>query len=160
MRLYELTNNYNELQMMIEDGVDPSALQDTLQAIEESIQDKSQNIALLIKNLEADTEAIKLEEKRLVERRRAVENNCKSLKDYLYQQMTLLEVKRIKGELITVSIQNNPPSLDVLESAIVPTEYLVMQAPKIDKKSLLSAIKNGLEVEGVTIKQTSGVRLR
>lgn len=160
MRLYELTNNYNELQMMIEDGVDPSALEDTLQAIEESIQDKAQNIALLIRNLEADTEAIKLEEKRLADRRRAVENNCKNLKDYLYQQMTVLEVKRIKGDLITVSIQNNPPSLDVLESAIVPTEYLVMQAPKIDKKSLLSAIKNGLEVEGVKIKQTSGVRIR
>lgn len=92
MKLYDLTNNYRELQMMIEDGVDPSALEDTLQAIEESIQDKAQNIALLIRNLEADTEAIKLEEKRLADRRRAVENNCKSLKDYLYQQMILLGV--------------------------------------------------------------------
>ncbi|EJQ61519.1 hypothetical protein IG7_05469 [Bacillus cereus HuA2-4] len=54
MKLYDLTNNYRELQMMIEDGVDPSALEDTLQAIEESIQDKAQNIALLIRNLEAD----------------------------------------------------------------------------------------------------------
>ncbi|TKI88560.1 hypothetical protein FC699_27775, partial [Bacillus wiedmannii] len=43
MRLFDLTNNYRELQMMIEDGVDPSALEDTLQAIEESIQDKAQN---------------------------------------------------------------------------------------------------------------------
>lgn len=67
-------------------------MEDTLQAIEESIQDKAQNIALLIRNLEADTEAIKLEEKRLADRRRAVENNCKSLKDYLYQQMILLGV--------------------------------------------------------------------
>ncbi|MFA2689216.1 siphovirus Gp157 family protein, partial [Bacillus cereus] len=80
MKLYDLCSNYRELQMMIEDGVDPSSVADTLQAIEESIQDKAQNIALLIKNLEADTEAIKLEEKRLADRRRSVENNCKSLK--------------------------------------------------------------------------------
>lgn len=84
MKLYDLTNNYCELQMMIEDGVDPSALEDTLQAIEESIEDKAQNIALLIRNLEADTEAIKLEEKRLADRRRAVENNCKSLNKECY----------------------------------------------------------------------------
>jgi hypothetical protein len=45
--------------MMIEDGVGPSALEGRLQAIEESIQDKAQNLALLIRNLEADTEAIK-----------------------------------------------------------------------------------------------------
>lgn len=48
MKLYELTSNYRELQMMIEDGADPSALADTLQAIEESIQDKVQNTALVI----------------------------------------------------------------------------------------------------------------
>lgn len=59
MSLYDLTNNYNELQMMIEDGVGPSALEGRLQAIEESIQDKAQNLALLIRNLEADTAAIK-----------------------------------------------------------------------------------------------------
>ena len=51
MRLYDLTNNYNELKMMIEDGVGPSALEGRLQAIEESIQDKAQNLALLIRNL-------------------------------------------------------------------------------------------------------------
>lgn len=160
MKLYELTSNYNELQMMIEDGVDPSALQDTLQAIEESIQDKSQNIALLIKNLEADTEAIKLEEKRLAERRRAVENNCKSLKDYLYQQMTLLEVKRIKGTIVTVGIQKNPVSLDIAEDAIVPPEYMVPQPAKVDKKSLLAAVKDGMKWDGITLRQSEGVRIR
>ncbi|MES1053547.1 siphovirus Gp157 family protein [Bacillus thuringiensis] len=150
MRLFDLTNNYRELQMMIEDGVDPSALEDTLQAIEESIQDKAQNIALLIKNLEADTEAIKLEEKRLAERRRAVENNCKNLKDYLYQQMTLLEVKRIKGTIVT----------DIAEDAIVPPEYMIPQPPKIDKKSLLAAVKDGMQWDGITLKQSEGVRIR
>lgn len=139
MKLYELTSNYRELQLMIEDGVDPSSVADTLQAIEESIQDKAQNIALLIKNLEADTEAIKLEEKRLVERRKSVENNCKSLKDYLYQQMTVLEVKRIKGTIVTVGIQKNPVSLDIAEDAVVPPEYMIPQLPKVDKKLLLAA---------------------
>lgn len=160
MRLYELTNNYNELQMMIEDGVDPSSVADTLQAIEESIQDKAQNIALLIRNLEADTEAIKLEEKRLAERRRAVENNCKSLKDYLYQQMTVLEVKRIKGTIVTVGIQKNPASLNIEPDAVIPPEYTIHQEPKVDKKALLEAVKNGFKWDGITLRQSEGVRIR
>ncbi|PED27276.1 ATPase [Bacillus thuringiensis] len=160
MRLYELTNNYNELQMMIEDGIDPSSVEDTLQAIEESIQDKAQNIALLIKNLEADTEAIKLEEKRLAERRKSVENNCKSLKDYLYQQMTLLEVKRIKGTIVTVGIQKNPASLDIAEDAVVPPEYMIPQPAKVDKKSLLAAVKGGMQWDGITLTQGESVRIR
>ncbi|MEX0417829.1 siphovirus Gp157 family protein [Bacillus sp. C30] len=160
MKLYDLTNNYRELQMMIEDGVDPSALEDTLQAIEESIQDKAQNIALLIKNLEADTEAIKLEEKRLSDRRRVIENNCKNLRDYLYQQMTLLEVKRIKGTIVTVGIQKNPASLDIAEDAVVPPEYMVPQPAKIDKKSLLAAVKEGMKWDGITLTQGENVRIR
>nr|WP_250649726.1 siphovirus Gp157 family protein [Bacillus thuringiensis]UQM92384.1 siphovirus Gp157 family protein [Bacillus thuringiensis] len=160
MRLYDLCSNYRELQMMIEDGVDPSTLQDTLQAIEENIQDKAQNIALLIRNLEADTEAIKLEEKRLAERRRAVENNCKSLKDYLYQQMTLLEVKRIKGTIVTVGIQKNPASLNIEPDAVIPPEYTIHQEPKVDKKALLEAVKNGFQWDGITLRQSEGVRIR
>ncbi|MFA2606270.1 siphovirus Gp157 family protein [Bacillus cereus] len=160
MKLYDLCSNYRELQMMIEDGVDPSSVADTLQAIEESIQDKAQNIALLIKNLEADTEAIKLEEKRLADRRRSVENNCKSLKDYLYQQMTLLEVKRIKGTIVTVGIQKNPASLNIEPDAVIPPEYTIHQEPKVDKKALLEAVKNGFQWDGITLRQSEGVRIR
>lgn len=152
MKLYELTSNYRELQMMIEDGVDPSALADTLQAIEESIQDKVQNTALVIRNLEADVDAIKAEEKRLAERRKAIENNCKGLKDYLYQQMVATDLKRIKGTIVTVGIQKNPASLDIAEDAVVPPEYMIPQPPKVDKKLLLKMECNGMELHYVRVK--------
>ncbi|MFA2689136.1 siphovirus Gp157 family protein, partial [Bacillus cereus] len=109
---------------------------------------------------EADTEAIKLEEKRLADRRRSVENNCKSLKDYLYQQMTLLEVKRIKGTIVTVGIQKNPASLNIEPDAVIPPEYTIHQEPKVDKKALLEAVKNGFQWDGITLRQSEGVRIR
>lgn len=160
MKLYELTSNYRELQMMIEDGVDPSALADTLQAIEESIQDKVQNTALVIRNLEADVDAIKAEEKRLAERRKAIENNCKGLKDYLYQQMVATDIKRIKGTIVTVGIQKNPASLNIEPDAVIPPEYTIHQEPKVDKKALLEAVKNGFQWDGITLRQSEGVRIR
>ncbi|WP_413575365.1 siphovirus Gp157 family protein [Bacillus thuringiensis] len=142
MKWYELTSNYRELQMMIEDGLDLSTLSDTLQAIEEIIPDKVQNTALIIRNLEVDVDAIKAEKKRLADRRKAIEHNCKSLKDYLYQQMTATDLKRIKGTIVTVGIQKNPASLDIEPDTVIPLEYTIHQEPKIDKKALLAAVKN------------------
>lgn len=48
--------------------------------------------------------------------------------------MVAVDKRRIKGALITVGIQKNPASLDIAEDAIIPTEYMIPQNPKVDKK--------------------------
>ena len=74
--------------------------------------------------------------------------------------MKLTKTKRIKSELFTFNIQNNPPSLNVEDEMNIPFEYYIPQQPKLDKKELLNAIKNGLEIEGVSIKQGESLRIR
>ncbi|HFU6611232.1 TPA: siphovirus Gp157 family protein [Bacillus paranthracis] len=160
MKLYELTSNFNELQQMIEDGVDPSAIHDTLQAIEEAIDQKVEGAALLIRNIEAQSEIIKAEEKRLADRRKAFENNVKGIKEYLYQQMIAVDKRRIKGALATVGIQKNPASLDIASDAVIPPEFMIPQEPKIDKKALLAAVKDGMKRDGITLNQGESVRIR
>ncbi|HDR7711230.1 TPA: siphovirus Gp157 family protein [Bacillus cereus] len=160
MKLYELTSNFNQLQQMIEDGLDPEAVQDTLQAIEEAFDEKVQGAALLVRNIDAQTEAIKVEEKRLADRRKAFENNVKGIKDYLYQQMVAVGKRRIKGTLATVGIQKNPASLDIASDAVIPPEFMIPQEPKVDKKALLAAIKDGMQWDGITLKQGESVRIR
>ncbi|WP_242145848.1 MULTISPECIES: siphovirus Gp157 family protein [unclassified Bacillus cereus group] len=160
MKLYELSKNFCELQQMIEDGADPEAVQDTLQAIEEAFDEKVQGAALLILNLEAQAEVIKAEEKRLADRRKSFENSVKNIKEYLHQQMSAVGKKRIKGALITVGIQKNPASLDIANDAVIPPEFMVPQEPKVDKKALLVAVKNGLRWDGITLKQGESVRIR
>ncbi|ENQ3106017.1 siphovirus Gp157 family protein [Bacillus cereus] len=160
MKLYELTSNFNELQQKIEDGVDQEVIYDTLQAIDEAIDDKMQGAALLIRNIEAQAEAIKVEEKRLGDRRKAFENNVKNIKDYLYGQMVAVDKRRVKGALITVGIQKNPASLDIAIDAVIPPEYMIPQEPKVDKKALLAAVKDGMQWDGITLKQGESVRIR
>ncbi|SFI35391.1 MULTISPECIES: siphovirus Gp157 family protein [unclassified Bacillus (in: firmicutes)] len=160
MKLYELTSNFNQLQQIIEDGAGQEAIHDTLQAIDEAIDDKVQGAALLIRNIEAQAEAIKVEEKRLADRRKFFENNCKSIKDYLYQQMVTVDKRRIKGALVTVGIQKNPVSLDIAADAVIPPEYMIPQEPKVDKKALLAAVKDGMQWDGITLKQSESVRIR
>ncbi|MDP7981009.1 siphovirus Gp157 family protein [Bacillus multifaciens] len=160
MKLYELTSNFNTLQQMIEDGADQEAINDTLQAIDEVIDEKVQGAALLIKNIDAQAEAIKVEEKRLADRRKAFENNVKNIKDYLYEQMIAVGKRRVKGALITVGIQKNPASLEIAADAVIPPEYTIPQEPKVDKRALLAAVKDGMQWHGITLKQGESVRIR
>jgi len=159
MKLYELAQNYAQLMEMAEE-MESDALVDTLEALQDAIEDKAENIAKLIKNLEADAKAIKEEEQRLADRRRSIENKVNRLKEYLQQQLEIAGLQRVKRPTITVAIQNNPPSVEITDEKLIPSEYMIPQTPKIDKKAILERLKNGETVPGCTLKQTKGVRIR
>ena len=86
MNLYELSIAFQEVQNM---ELDPEVMQDTLDSIEGAIENKAENIAKLIRNLESDVSAYKEEEDRLKTKRQATENKVKWLKTYLEDNMKL-----------------------------------------------------------------------
>ena len=157
MNLYELTQNYLHVLEMAENGDD---LADTLEALEDAIEVKAENTAKVIKQLEANAEMLANESRRLSERKSAIENNVRNLKSYLQDQLDKCGKSKIKGEIFTVAIQNNPQSVDVLDESLIPSTYFIQQAPKLDRKELLTHLKAGEEIAGVTIKQTKSLRIR
>ncbi|MCG6184272.1 siphovirus Gp157 family protein [Anoxybacillus sp. LAT_38] len=124
------------------------------------MEEKVENIAKLIRNLEADAKIIKEEEQRLAERRRAIEAKVDKLKTYLQEQLETAGLQKVKRPTITVAIQVNPPSVDVIDETAIPSDFLIPQPSKLDKKSILERLKNGEAIPGVTLKQTKGVRIR
>lgn len=159
MKLYELAQNYAQLLETAEE-MESEALVDTLASLQDAIEDKAENIAKLIKNLEADAKIIKEEEQRLAERRRAIEAKVDKLKMYLQEQLETAGIEKVKRPTITVAIQVNPPSVDVIDETAIPSDFLIPQAPKLDKRSILERLKKGEAIPGVTLKQTKGVRIR
>ena len=159
MKLYELAQNYAQLLEMADD-MESDALVDTLEALQGEIEEKAENIAKLVKNLEADAKIIKEEEQRLAERRRAIEAKVERLKAYLQQQLEVAGLQKVKRPTITVAIQNNPPSVEIADEKLIPSEFMIPQPAKIDKKAILERLKNGEEIPGCSIKQTKGVRIR
>ena len=159
MKLYELTDDYLRLLEMAEE-LDPETFQDTLESIQESIEDKVENTAKLIKSIEADVQAIKEEEKRLAERRRALETKVNRIKEYLQNELEKAGIYKVKRPLITVSIQNNPPSVKIVDEKIIPSSFMIPQPPKLDKKGILEKLKNGEHVPGATLVQERGIRIR
>lgn len=159
MKLYQLTDDYLRLMEMAEE-LDQETFQDTLESIQDSIEDKVENTAKVIKSIEADVLAIKEEEKRLKERRQALEKKIDNIKDYLKEQLEKAGIDKVKRPLITVSIQNNPPKVEIVDEKSLPFEFMIPQPAKVDKKAILEKLKNGEHVPGATLVQERGIRIR
>lgn len=157
MNLYELSVAFQEVQNM---DLDPEVMQDTLDSIEDAIENKAENIAKLIRNLESDVSAYKEEEDRLKTKRQATENKVKWLKTYLEDNMKLTGKTKFKSGMFNFSIQKNPASVNITDEKIIPEEFLIQQPPKVDKTSLKEILKRGIEVPGAELKQTEGLRIR
>ena len=166
MTLYELTDSWLKVQQMMEDTEDMEAVLDTLEAIEGGIEDKAENYGKLIRNLTADVESIKAEEERLAKRRRAISNNIDSLKDRLLFTMKAIEKDRIKTDLFSFTIANNPPTAQVdnepafIEWARANDNRFIREKVELNKKALAEALKGGEDINGAKLIQTKGLRIR
>ena len=157
MNLYELSQNYLAVQDM---DLEPEVLKDTLDSIEEAFEDKAENIAKWIRNLEADKKAFEEEEKRFKEKKQAADNRIKSLKLYLEDNMRLTGKTKFKAGFFSFAIQNNRPSVEVFDEALIPKQFLIAQPVKIDRAGIAELLKAGEEVPGAELKQTKGLRIR
>lgn len=157
MNLYELSTAFQQVQNM---DLDPEVMQDTLDSIEDAIENKAENIAKLVRNLESDVSAYKEEEDRLKTKRQATENKVKWLKTYLEDNMKLTGKTKFKSGMFNFSIQKNPASVNITDEKAIPEEFLIQQPPKVDKTSLKEILKRGIEVPGAELKQTEGLRIR
>ncbi|MEH7255079.1 siphovirus Gp157 family protein [Neobacillus niacini] len=159
MKLYELTQNYAQL-LELADSMDEEMFRDTLSSIEEALEDKVENTAKFVRCLDGDIEAIKAEEKRLADRRKALESKVSNCKIYLQEQLEFAGIDKVKRPTVTVSIQANPPSVLVKDESLIPSHYMVPVAPKLDKKAVLSFLKEGGEVPGCEIQQLRSLRIK
>ena len=161
MKLYELTENYRNLQDLLENPeIDQDLIINALDEVEEQLEEKVENIAKLIKTLEVEVNGYKTEEKRLADRRKSLENRIIGLKSYIDATMKATGKKKFKGQLYSFNIQKNPPSVNITDSTLIPKEYFVEQEPVLDKKTVLAELKNGVIVPGAELKQTESLRIR
>ena len=121
MNLYELTENFLAVQTSIEEG--NTDLIDTLEAIEGAIEVKATGIIAVTRNITSQIEAIKAEEKRLADMRKARENHLKRLKEYVLENMQQTGKTNIKTELGVMRVQASTPALKITNQENIPAEY-------------------------------------
>ena len=160
MKLYEISSAYRQvLEHEPAMGTDEeTSWLEILDAIEENLETKVQSIGLFIRELSAEAEAIEAEEKRLADRRRSVTSKAGRLKEYLAKEMEFAGLDKIKTPVLTVSFQNNPPAVEI--TGDVPEAYQVAQEPKVDKRAIMDALKQGQELAFARITQGKSLRIK
>lgn len=158
MNLYKLSQNYQQVVNMAEE-LDEETLRDTLESIEESIELKVENTAYVVKTFEAKARAYKDEMERMDKAKKAIDNNVKTMKLYIQQVMEQVGAELIEGKTIKVSIQSNGPSV-LVEREDSLKEYMIEQPMKLDRRSLLEDLKQGVVVYGAELQQTRSIRIK
>lgn len=164
MTLYELTNDYINLLALAEDpDTDPEVLADTLEGLEGQLEDKADNYAKVIRQIESDVNGLKAEIERLQARKTAAQNNIDRMKANLEQMMIATDKTKFKTELFSFGIQKNPAKVVMDEQYIenVPEEYLKYKEPEIDRKKIAEDLKAGKDLNGIAhLEQSESLRIR
>ena len=160
MKLIELAEVYKNILNLIDSGeATEDELKLALNQIEDEIETKAQNIAFVLKEIDSDIEKFKSMEDEFARKRKRLENSKVNLKQYLESNMIATDKKKFKTEFFSFNIQKNTPSLNVATENYIPNEYYITER-KLDRKKLLDAIKNGLEIKDVSLKQSESLRIR
>jgi len=140
--LYELKAQWMELLSLMEEGEDPEMIQNTLEGIECEIEEKADNYARIIASLNSDIDGISKEMTRLQDKKRVLENHVAYLKGNLQDAMILTGKEKFKTELFSFNLQNNPASVVIDDPTSIPSEFLIPQEPKVDKKAIKEYLKD------------------
>ena len=161
-KMYELTEMYKNIWDLVgDDEVDLDALEKALEQIEDNIELKAESMAKLIKGIDGEVTVLKEEENRLAKRRKALENKQSNIKLYLEEQLKFIGLDKVKTPLFTVALQNNPPSVNILNEDLIPEQYKkTITTTSIVKKDILDALKEGQVIEGAELKQSKSLRIR
>jgi hypothetical protein len=159
MKLYEISNNIQELINMIDD-ISNEAFIGTMESLQFELHEKAENYAKVIKTIELEVDGLEKEVARLSTMKSARTSKIEYLKKAVEEAMILADDKKFKTDLFSFNVQKNNPSLDISDEAFIPVEYYILQDPKLDRKKLLDSVKNGLQIDGVNIKQTESLRIK
>lgn len=106
--LFDLKQSYRDVLFMLYDGeVEEQTVIDTLDAIEDAIEDKADSYAYIMRELDGDMAKLKAEEDRLAKRRKMLDAHKDRLKSRLYDAMKEVGKTEIKTSLNTFRIQKN-----------------------------------------------------
>ena len=155
--LYELAPTYAAL-LDANDG----EIDDALVELSEAIEQKATNIAFVLSEMKAESMAVSVELQRLEQRRNAIDARYSKLHDYLKQCMESAGITRVKHALFTISLQENPPRVELVDPSALSSEYVKTKTVEsLDKAKILADYKRTGEVpQGCEITRGLSLRIR
>lgn len=159
MNLFQLSDGYQDL--VNRDDLDPQAMSDTLEAIQDARDVKLDNIASMIEELNTEAARLKDKAKSFSEEATYRTNKAKWLKQYLTNYLDAEGIKKIDLENHILSTRNFKASTVVDSIDDLPAEYINMKMETTADKALIyQSLKAGEEVPGAHLVPNRGVIIK
>lgn len=167
MHLYELTGELKALQDQLY-GMAPEPLptDEILRRLDQfgaQFEYKAEQIARMVRNLQGDAEMLDKEIEHLHSRKVALENRSKTLCNYLLQNMTSLQIRKVKGDILNIAVRDNPPSVAIANLMDIPVEFTRIEPEHrmADKTKIMAHFKEtGEIVPGSTIEYSQRIEIK
>jgi Gp157 protein len=157
LKLYELTSQHKQLEALLDSEELPvEVIKDTIEALEGDIEAKSKSIAHVILNLESFSGQVVEAAEAMRQRGERIRRRAESIRQYLLLNLEASGIRQLECPEFTISVRYNPPAVEIGDLAVIPPEYMVTPEPpppRPDKKALAAALKAGITVNGVWLRQ-------
>ena len=159
--LYELTNDFIKLQQLIEDGeFSLEDLADTMEMINEDIEQKAENYGLIMTNLQTMIDGIEKETQRLNDYKKSLTTGIEGLKTNLANSMLAINKTKFKTEHFQFSFRKSE-TVEILDQSLIPADYInVKTTETANKTEIKKALKNGCIIEGVILKENQNLQIK
>lgn len=161
MNLFEINNKIEaafEAAIDMETGeiVDEVAYEQ-LDALQMEFGQKTENILLWIKNLNAEANALKIQKQTFADRQSKAEKKSESLKRYVSKA---LNGQKFATDRVSVTWRKSETAEFVGDIMTLPPECIRMKEPEVDKTALKKALKAGAEINGAVLVEKNNIQIK
>ena len=136
-----------------------------LDALQMEREQKLEGVALWIKDLRAEADAVKTEADKLTARKKAIDNKIDSLKQWLLYALGGEKLKTPRCNVYQthsqkLSVPDEPGLIRFLQTLNEPEKFLRIKEPELKKDDIKKALKDGYEIPGAALEETEGLVIR
>ena len=136
-----------------------------LDALQMEREDKLEGVALWIKDLRAESAAVKEEADKLTARRKALDNKIDGLKEWLKFALNGEKLKTPRCNVYKmhsqkVAVADEAGLINYLQTQTDPEKFLRFLTPELRKDEIKKALKDGVEIPGAKLEETESVVIK
>lgn len=149
---FELAAQYRQLaELLAERHDDEQVIADTLESVSEPLDERLENLAKMVRNIESARHGVERTIAHLEARHASLERAAERARRLILDLIRASGRERVTTALFSLAVRKNPSAVIVDNAAALTPEYLIYHAPPAptpDKRAIAAALKAGRQVPG------------
>ena len=136
-----------------------------LTALQMEREAKLEGVALWVKDLKAEAEAVKAEADKLTARKKALDNKIDSIKTWLASALNGEKLKTARCNVYQthstrLAVANEAELVKFLQTLEDPERFLRFREPELRRDEIRKALKDDYEIPGASLEETESIVIR